>query len=82
MLVCVWYLITCYLQLALCMHDSKMMETSPACKNTHRQHKSLKWKNRADAFIWAWINVCYNVRSVFTEHSLEILGHKTLREAF
>lgn len=57
--VCVWYLITCYLLLALWMHDSKMMETSPACKNTHRQtDKSLTWKKE-----WMLVSVIYVIMS-------------------
>ncbi len=64
------------------MRDSKMMETSPACKNTQTDNTSqMKKKKSVDAFIWPWINGSYKVCSVFTEQS-GIVGHKTQREEF
>ncbi len=83
MLVCVWYLITCYLPPALCMRDSKMMETSPACKNTQTDNTSqMKKKKSVDAFIWPWINGSYKVCSVFTEHILGLWDIKHREKNF
>ncbi len=65
------------------MRDSKMMETSPACKNTQTDNTSqMKKKKSTDAFIWPWINGSYKVCSVFTEHSLGLWDIKHREKNF